>query len=90
MNTMFETIDGKEYKIEPPIPMKIIIERVIMSGHGPKFTYCLKSDGKILFAANPGQYMAWTKKKDAQRIIDAINTHGLEYVEQKLDRKALK
>jgi len=71
--------------------MKIIIERVIMSGHGPKFTYCLKNEAnQILFAVNSGQYMAWTKKKDAQRIIDAINTHGLEYVEQKLDRKALR
>lgn len=34
------------------------------------------------------QFMTWTKKKDAEKIIDAINTKGLTYVEEQLGRRA--
>lgn len=69
--------------------MEIKIERVIMSGRGPKYTYKLVSGGKTMFQSQDhGGYMAWTRKKDAQAVIDAIEYRGLESVEQELKRKA--
>lgn len=73
--------------------MDITIERLVMSGKGPKYLYKLVSDGKTLFI-NPkseyGSFYAWTKKKDAQAIVDAIGSKGLEYVEEKMGIKAFK
>jgi len=34
------------------------------------------------------QFMTWERKKDAQKIIEAIEVKGLEYVEEQLGRKA--
>jgi hypothetical protein len=68
--------------------MKITVKRCIMSGLGPKYTYYLESDGKIMFKTSSNSYKAWTKKKDALRIVNAIEVHGLEYVEEKLNCKA--
>lgn len=69
--------------------MKFKIERVIMSGRGVKYTYLIRDDkGIILFQTSNNSYWAWTRKKDAQRIVDGILEHGLEYIEEKLDCKA--
>ena len=65
------------------------IERVTMSGRGVKFTYSILDDkGERMFKTSYNSYHAWTRKKDAQRIIDAIDTHGLSYVEERLGVKA--
>lgn len=67
--------------------MEIKIEKMVMSGKGPKTMYKITCDGKTLFI-NPksqfGGFSAWTKKKDAQRIVDAINQHGVDFVHKKL------
>ena len=69
--------------------MKLTINRIPMSGSGPKYTYAICQGDKFMFQDGQTQgYFAWTRKKDAQRIIDAIEIHGLEYVEEKLGRKA--
>ena len=69
-------------------PNDIKIERVIMSGPGPKITYKLVYNNKTMFSSSIGSYMAWTRKKDAKLIIERIKEHGLPFVENKLDRKA--
>lgn len=68
---------------------KIKIERVIMSGKGPRITYKLVYEGKNMFSTAIGSYLAWTRKKDAQKIIEALEIHGVDYVESKLKYKAL-
>jgi DNA-binding HxlR family transcriptional regulator len=73
--------------------MEIKIERMVMSGKGPKVLYKLTSNGQILFRKvkedTNSSFWAWTKKKDAQAVIDAIETRGLESVEEELQCKAL-
>ncbi len=69
-------------------PNEIKIERVIMSGKGPKITYKLVYQNKTMFASSIGSYIAWTRKKDAKLIVDRINEYGLFFVETKLNRKA--
>jgi DNA-binding HxlR family transcriptional regulator len=71
--------------------MDIKIERLVMSGKGPKVMYKLVSEGKTLFVNKEspfGSFYAWTKKKDAQNILNAIKEKGLEYVEEKMGIKA--
>lgn len=70
--------------------MQIEIKRCIMSGRGPKFTYFLECNGKKMFETSYNSYKAWVKKKDAQRIVDAIQEYGIEYVEEKLNCKAFR
>lgn len=65
----------------------IVINRVIMSGKGPKYTYRLELDSKVLFQKESGSHLAWTRKKDAKSIIKAIETYGIDYVESELKFK---
>lgn len=58
-----------------------------MSGRGTEYTYMIKCDGKVAFATSPSSYFAWAKKKDDQKVIDAVSNYGLEYVEGKLGQK---
>lgn len=66
---------------------KIKVDRVVMSGSGPRYTYRLMLDGNVLFKTSTGSYLAWSKKRDAQAIIVALKLKGIEYVEEKLEQK---
>lgn len=66
-------------------PIKLIIS------NQSRPLWAITDKGQTLFRKHTAlgmQFMTWTKKKDAQAIITAIETHGLEYVENQLDRKA--
>lgn len=63
---------------------KIVIERCKMSGGKYKNTYRLKIGEKVLFQKPDGSFLAWTRKKDAKEVLDALFSHGIDYVEKKL------
>ena len=63
-------------------------ERVAMSGRGPRYTYkIVDANGSTQFKTGANSYLSWTRKKDAQRIIDSVEIHGMDYVKSKLDLK---
>lgn len=66
---------------------KIVIKRVIMAGKGPKYTYRLELNSQVLFQKESGSHLAWTRKKDAKAIINAIEIHGIDYVQSELKFK---
>lgn len=44
--------------------MKLTIDRLVMSGKGPRVLYAIKNEaGQTLFKSNYGAHLAWTKKK---------------------------
>jgi hypothetical protein len=51
---------------------EIKIERVIMSGKGPRITYKLVLNSKTMFQTSSNSYIAWTRKKDSKLIIERI------------------
>lgn len=64
--------------------------KLVMSDRS-KPLWAINDKGQTLFrkiTEHGTQFLTWERKKDAMKIIDAINTHGLEYVEEKLGRKA--
>lgn len=67
---------------------EIKVERVVMSGKGPRITYKLVYNTKTMFQTSSNSYIAWTRKKDAKLIIERIKEYGLPFVEEKLNQKA--
>lgn len=61
------------------------IKRYEMHGKGPRVTYAIiDENGVNPFETLYGSFHAWTKKKDAQKVIDFIECWGMVETLKKL------
>lgn len=69
----------------------MIIKKLELSGYkAPECYVITQENGLPVFPTASNAQLMWTKKKEAQTILDAIKDQGLEYVDEKLKYTRIK
>ena len=64
--------------------MKYKLERLEMSGSGPKIMWSICNQNNIRQFPTTLGHLCWSKRKDAKKVLDYINSHGFEAAKKEL------